>query len=99
MNRKYNRGCQQSRRAIVKKAKVIRNRGGQCSVCGYDKNLSSLTFHHVNPSEKLFSLDTRTFGNRKESIVLVEVEKCIVVCRNCHGEIENPQYDNWKEKW
>lgn len=99
MNKKFNRGCQQSNRGLKKKSKIIKENGGKCSVCGYDKNLSSITFHHLNPKEKIFPLDTRAFANRKQKVLVEEVKKCIVVCRNCHGEIEHPQYNNWQEKW
>lgn len=99
MNRLFNRGCQQMNRGLIKKARIVKESGGKCSVCGYDKNLSSLTFHHLEPDKKSFPLDTRAFANRKHSLLMEEVKKCIVVCRNCHGEVENPQYNDWQEKW
>ena len=99
MNKKYNRGCQQTNRGLIKKSKIVKECGGKCSVCGYDKNLSSITFHHINPKEKSFPIDTRAFANRKNEMIMNEIKKCIVVCRNCHGEIEHPQYNEWQTKW
>jgi len=66
------------------KLKAIEYKGGSCSLCGYNKSIRSLEFHHVNPSEKDFSLSSVT---RKWEVVKPELDKCILVCANCHGEI------------
>jgi len=65
--------------------------GGRCSVCGYSKNLSALVFHHINPKLKNFQLDMRSLSNRKQARIDDELKKCILVCRNCHAELHNPQ--------
>jgi hypothetical protein len=59
--------------------------GGKCSVCGYKKCFDALEFHHVDPSIKEFHLG----GFRGYNIEKLrkELEKCILVCRNCHTEI------------
>jgi cytochrome c553 len=46
----------------------------------------NLHFHHVDPATKLFSF---TMG-RGKSIAAYREEalKCVLVCANCHGEIE-----------
>lgn len=60
--------------------------GGHCSICGYDKCISALEFHHVDPKEKDFGISgkglTRSFDKLK-----IELDKCICVCANCHREI------------
>ena len=44
----------------VKRAKLklraVDYKGGKCEICGYDKNLSALEFHHVNPENKEFAV-------------------------------------------
>mgnify|MGYP003534316966 CR=1 FL=1 len=57
-----------------------------CSICGYSKCIAALEFHHVNPSEKLFAISKAHSGYSLEEI-LKELEKCILVCSNCHKEI------------
>ena len=59
--------------------------GGKCTQCGYDRCLDALEFHHIDPLEKEFHLGER----RGISIDLLrkELDKCILVCRNCHTEI------------
>jgi len=58
-----------------------------CAICGYDKCNDSLTFHHVNPENKKFEVNKLNI--RKENEIFVEeIHKCILLCANCHGEIE-----------
>lgn len=68
-------------------------KGGQCSVCGYKKNISSLSFHHLDAKQKDFSLDVRSLSNRTLEVIMKELAKCILICHNCHHEIHNPEYD------
>ena len=73
----------QLRRAMKKQA--VKIKGGKCSICGYDKNINALTFHHEDPSIKEFQLSN---GNtRSWDKYLIELEKCTLVCMNCHAEI------------
>jgi hypothetical protein len=61
--------------------------GGKCSKCGYDKCMDALQFHHLDPSKKEFSL-----GQKRQftlSVLRKELEKCILVCANCHAEIHS----------
>ena len=76
---------------IKRKLKAIEYKGGKCSKCGYDKNLSALEFHHVNSNEKDFEI-SRYISKSWESLV-IELDKCILVCSNCHKEIHNPKMD------
>ena len=58
--------------------------GLKCSKCGFD-HPAALDFHHVDPNEKEFniSLSKSAYKNNKEGL-LKEIEKCIVLCSNCH---------------
>ena len=66
------------------KKKLIEYKGGKCELCGYNKCDSALQFHHKDPTEKDFSISGRSlsFDRLKE-----EVDKCMLVCSNCHAEI------------
>lgn len=76
-----------------RKLQAIKNRGGKCSNCSYNKNMAALHFHHINPSTKLFDLNKRTFANLKKEKLQEELKKCILLCANCHTEHHNPQLD------
>ncbi len=70
------------------KKKLVDLFGGKCELCGYCKSIRSLQFHHINPAKKEFALGhwTTTLSFEK---MLVEAQKCMLVCGNCHGEIED----------
>jgi hypothetical protein len=67
------------------KQKAIDYKGSKCSSCGYDKYFGSLQFHHVYPEAKSFNIGD--FNFRKFDSLVEELDKCILVCSNCHGEI------------
>ncbi len=83
----------QKRRGLARKLKLVKTAGGSCSICGYRKNLAALVFHHTDSTDKDFKLDMRSLSNRKLEAVLTELDKCILVCRNCHAELHNPHLD------
>ncbi len=80
----------QQRRGRRRKLQLIGAKGGKCVRCGYARNHAALDFHHVDPAAKGFALDLRALSNRKWQKVLVEAEKCILLCSNCHAEEHHP---------
>lgn len=84
---------QQKLRGLKRKLEAIESLGGSCSKCGYNKNISALDFHHLNPKEKDFSLDIRKFSNFSNGKLLKELDKCVLLCANCHREEHNPSLD------
>lgn len=70
-----------------RKYKEVEKRGGCCSLCGYNKCVSALEFHHLDPSEKEFQWDQLTW--KSQQIIDTELEKCILVCSNCHRELHH----------
>lgn len=87
--------AQRQRFENIKKTYVIRA-GGSCVICGYDKNLGALSFHHKEPKLKLFKLDARSMANRSSEALEAEYLKCILMCANCHMELHHPRWSNWK---
>jgi len=68
----------------LNKKKLVEYKGGACKICGYSKCIQALDFHHINQLEKKFEL---TYMNRTWDVLKEEVDKCIMVCANCHREI------------
>lgn len=58
--------------------------GGKCSVCGYDKCVNALVFHHTDPLKKKFRISGKMVSWEK---MKKELDKCILLCSNCHAEI------------
>lgn len=82
--------CLRARQTAVrraKKAKLVALMGGGCAVCGYNRVLAALDFHHSDPAKKSHAM-SRMQQRRKMSDCVVEVQKCILLCKNCHTEYE-----------
>ena len=67
-----------------KKKALVEYKGGKCQCCGYSKCIEALEFHHLDPNIKSFTISgkSKSFNSLKS-----EVDKCILVCSNCHKEI------------
>lgn len=80
------------KRAVTMRRRVLKLRaiealGGKCSLCGYASHPGVLDFHHVDASLKSFGISSGGFSRSWTSIEN-EIQKCILVCANCHREIE-----------
>jgi DNA-binding transcriptional ArsR family regulator len=66
---------------------LVAEAGGRCGLCGYDRHVGALQFHHVDPDTKSFSVAhlgvARSLERCRE-----EARKCVLLCANCHAEIE-----------
>lgn len=83
-----NNWARQRERHIRLKKHFVAELGGKCNYCGYAKNLAALQFHHIE--EKTIALDARSLGNISESRLRKELDKCLLLCANCHFEFHNP---------
>jgi hypothetical protein len=68
------------------KQEMVDYKGGCCQVCGYKKYIGALDFHHLNPNEKDFTI-AHIRQYKFDDIIKNELDKCILVCSNCHREI------------
>lgn len=79
------------------KEEIVKYKGGRCEICGYNKCIGALEFHHLDPDEKDFQISNgspKTLEKLKK-----ESDKCILVCSNCHREIHyNAQLEERKKK-
>ena len=64
----------------------IEYKGGKCERCGYDKSKRALSFHHLDPNEKEFTVSS---ANKSWDSVKKELDKCMLVCMNCHMELHD----------
>ena len=70
------------------KKEMIKYKGNSCVICGYQKCMGALEFHHTNPKEKDFNLSRIKRYSFNENIKK-ELDKCVLVCANCHREIHS----------
>ena len=74
-----------------KKQRLIRCFHSKCGICGYNKCIQALEFHHLDPNEKEFSISR--YSNWSFERTSQEVRKCILICSNCHKEYHNGLID------
>lgn len=82
--------CEENdRKAFVeeKRCKLIELFGDKCTVCGYNRCYAALEFHHVDPSVKEYSPSKLLNNYSTLDKLLKEVEKCVLLCSNCHREV------------
>lgn len=81
---------------ITKRLRCVRNRseirneikrfyGGKCIICGYNRCMRSLTFHHPDPSIKEDTV-SNLITSKGKAAAYKEAAKCKLICSNCHGE-------------
>lgn len=76
-----------ARRRRKVKAILVEEAGGACFLCGYDRYIGALQFHHTDPEGKAFGVSggglTRSLDHARG-----EARKCTLLCANCHAEVE-----------
>ena len=76
-----------SRRRRLVKETLVHEAGGACVLCGYERYTGALQFHHRDPATKAFGLASRGLA-RSLAKARLEVAKCVLLCANCHAEVE-----------
>jgi len=89
--RKYADRAEYLKKAVDKRRKLIRRmaveyKGNECEICGYKKCGSALEFHHTTPNSKDFGISAKGY-TRSWQKVKQELDKCMLVCANCHREL------------
>jgi len=67
------------------KKTLVEYMGGKCCLCGYNRCLNSLDFHHVK--EKNLSIG-RNISRQLEDL-MEECDLCVLLCKNCHYEVHD----------
>lgn len=75
------------RRRRTIRSRLVAEAGGKCVICGYHRCHRALQFHHLDPRTKEFHLG-HTGMTRSLARSRAEASKCILLCANCHAEVE-----------
>lgn len=70
-------------RIRARKIEVVKNKGGKCVKCGYNKSMRALHFHHLTEDKDPSFYNWRQWGLER---IYKELEDCILLCSNCHAE-------------
>ncbi len=76
-----------SRRRRKIKEILVREAGGSCAICGYDRCLGALAFHHLDPRQKRLEVNAKGVSLALDTLRR-EAAKCVLLCANCHAEVE-----------
>jgi len=79
------------KKAVTKRRKMIRKKavlykGAKCKICGYKRCFDAFDFHHVDESQKKFGISQDGLTRSWER-VQKELDKCVLLCSNCHREV------------
>jgi hypothetical protein len=78
--------------------KAIKELGGKCHKCN-EKRIWLLCFHHIIPEEKEESINFLKNSKVRFSKLLQEVNKCQLLCQNCHREAHTNLFLDSKNKY
>lgn len=73
------------RRIKQYKEELIKNLGGKCEICGYNKCFAAFDFHHKS-GIKEYNI-AQLLGKVSKKKILKEAKKCNLLCSNCHREL------------
>lgn len=68
---------------------AVEYKGNSCLVCGYNRCIAALVFHHMKDKKFSISGSIRSWNKTKE-----ELDKCVLLCSNCHDELHNGLLEN-----
>lgn len=91
--KKQHKRARDSKVKFIREAKI--NAGGKCNICGYDKCLKALDFHHTDPTTKAISVTGKkktmyeVLRDLGRNAAVLELQKCELICANCHRELHD----------
>lgn len=88
MDHKQARRQTDNSRNLLRKEYLAALMGGKCFYCGYNKCLRALQFHHTDPTSKSYCISGAGRSKKLEDVIK-ELGSCVLICANCHAEVEN----------
>jgi transposase len=69
------------------KAMLVAEAGGRCCLCGYDRHIGALHFHHVERGAQPTNVSAGGITDRIDRL-REAAHTCVLLCSNCHTEVE-----------
>jgi len=80
-NKEYNKTAYRETREFIN---AVKEKSG-CLKCG-EQRYWVLDFHHIDPTKKEYGISNIQSNSK---ILEQEIEKCVVLCRNCHSDFHH----------
>lgn len=74
--------------SLISKMKLERG----CDLCGYKSHSAALQYHHKDPKTKTRDISKMAGRNYNIKVILKEIEKCSLLCANCHISLHSNEY-------
>ena len=88
------KSCRDKYRNLKIKTQCVEYLGGKCEICGYNKNIYALEFHHKDFTQKDYDISS---SDRNFEKLKPELNKCMLLCANCHRELHYKLKNEEKE--
>ena len=92
-NKKWERRQAAAKKRADLRRKAVIHMGGCCRICGYNRCLAALDFHHLDPAQKEFNISSVMSWPR----IMMELNKCELLCSNCHREVHDGMHPEYLE--
>jgi hypothetical protein len=69
------------------KERIVQAFGNKCGICDYAKCDEALDLHHLDPSQKEFSMASIRAWPKSWDKIVIELRKCVLLCCRCHREV------------
>lgn len=91
-NKEYHQQCvkQNSKKLREERYRVLNTFKDKCLNCN-ESNPCCLVFHHIDPKEK--EIDVSILIARQWHRMLDEIEKCLLLCSNCHMKLHAGRFE------
>ena len=86
--------CVRDEKRFLNKKLAVEYLGGRCIICGYNKSLAAMVFHHKKPNNKIDHIAAMLVCCSWAKIQS-ELDKCELLCCRCHTE----KHDRWLGRW
>lgn len=92
-SKEYSQKFRDSQFKNQRKLEFCLYKGGCCSECGFvatEETIAAFDFHHLDPSEKEYTPSDMLMLKKEK--VFQELDKCVLLCSNCHRILHHRQY-------
>lgn len=81
------------KRRFEQRLRIIEYKGGKCERCDVVGSPAIYDLHHRDPAKKEFQVNTKNL--HKWEHIVDEIDKCHLLCANCHREVHFLNDPEW----